>query len=385
LIQNQIKICFFTFIRSDYGLQIPLLKGFLADPLFDVKFVVSGAHFLKEFDRSIDLIYKDGFQIDQEIDFLSIDSAKIDFAKSLSNLTLAAGRYLESERPDAVLLYGDRYELLPMSTLCLVNNIPMIHVSGGEVTEGAIDNQIRNALSKLSHLHLVAAEEYKQNLIHMGEQSWRILVCGEPGLASLINFLPIPKSDLYADLQLDEKKKTILVTFHPETIQNEITIEFIENLISKLSKMDQIQLVITGSNADDYGLEINDFFVRNESKFGYRFILNLGMKRYYSLLNYASLMLGNTSSGLYEAQSFHLPVINVGKRQKGRALNTNVINVIPNSDKILSALELGLSDEFQWKIHQDENIFFDKDSIGKIIHFIKENIRKPDLLMKLAI
>ncbi len=225
------NIAVFTSIRSEYGLLSPLIRAIDMDENFTLRLLAGGAHLRKEYGETIDQIISDGYKITEKFDFLDTDSSNDFSSRSLGRLQEQIGKYLYFNRPDLLFILGDRYELLPVASSALLYNIPVAHISGGETTEGAIDNQVRHALTKMSHLHFPATETYRQNIIKMGEEPWRICNSGEPGLDEIVSMDFISKEDLFADLGLSVGKTIICCTFHPQTIDNKINAAFIKELL----------------------------------------------------------------------------------------------------------------------------------------------------------
>lgn len=381
------KIAVFTSIRSEYGPLLPILKKIKADPDLELRLLVGGAHLLSEYGGSISNIVADGFSIAKLFPFICEEKRNDAEVQSMAELQKQMGEYLAFYKPDLMLILGDRFELLPVASSCLVMNIPIAHISGGDVTEGAIDNQIRHAVTKMAHLHFPATETYRQNLLKMGEEDWRICVAGEPGLDQIYQMDYLSKTTLYSELELDINTETILCTFHPETINNTITPEFVTQVLSALLDKSDYTIVITAANFDHGGNDINNAveeFSKGNSK-RICFIKNLGQQRYYSLLRHVSLVLGNSSGGLTEVQSFNIPVINVGKRQQGRLANKNVVNADPDPVKIIEAIRYALTNEFKIQYDKAVNIYGDGNATERILNFIKKTERSQDLLMKISI
>lgn len=376
------KIAVLTTIRSEYGLLKPLLKKIDSSKSFDLQLLVGGAHLNKNYGFTKTQIIEDGFNISGEFDFLSDNPSSDYLTKATAKLTEEIGLYFQNNKPDLFIVLGDRFELLAAVSSALIYNIPIAHISGGDVTEGAVDNQIRNAITKMSHLHFPATEIYKQNILKMGEEAWRICVCGEPGLDELLHINFYSKEELFKELELDINKPVICATFHPETISNEITPKFIENLFLKILEMTDYQILVTSSNFDHGGNEINDLLGKLTNNYpNLKYIKSLGQRRYYSLLSYASLMLGNSSSGLVEAQSFNIPVLNVGDRQFGRLANKNVYNVIIDTVEILNAIKVITTQSFLNSFKNQPNIYGDGNASDRIINFIK-TIDTQQILVK---
>ena len=383
MILNKIKtIAVFTSIRSEYGLLKPLLDKIKKDMDFKLWLLVGGAHLRMEYGMTKNQIIEDGFSIKQEFDFLQDETSKDYISRSMGTLQIQLGEWLVNHKPDVLIVLGDRFELIPVVSVFLMNNIPIAHISGGDVTEGAIDNQIRNAITKMAHLHFPATEIYRQNIIKMGEEEWRICVSGEPGLDDVLNTKFYSKTDLYNELDLDTEKPVICVTFHPETINNKINPEFIEDLFLKIVDKFGFQILVTASNFDNGGRQINEkleqMALQNDS---IKYVKSLGQRRDYSLLKYAELMLGNSSSGLVEAQSFNLPVLNVGDRQAGRLSNDNVFHVGIESDEIIKAITHVMSEPFKKAFFDKPNIYGDGNACQKIISSLQQ-VDLQNLLIK---
>lgn len=351
-----------------------MISAIKKDKFFEVKLVVGGSHLEPQFGLTKNEIIEDGHKIDFEIPYISSSStSSFQALKDLSILQNKFSAFLESEKPDACLVLGDRSELIPVAFSCLMTNTPLLHISGGEVTEGAIDNQIRHALSKIANLHFASTEECKLNLLKLAEEEWRIAVTGEPALDYIIQMPKINKNELFEVLKLQVDKKVILCTFHPETISQDLSADFIQDLIVDVSKkFNNYQILITASNNDIGGLEINQTLSSLSKIYSnIYFIESLGQKKYYSILEYTDLMLGNSSSGIIEAQSFAVPVVNVGGRQQGRIRNTNTLDADIDKNNILMQIEVALSENFKKSFSKEKNIYGNGNASAKIIDFIK--------------
>lgn len=377
---NSLKsIAVFTSIRSEYEPLKYVLKKIINDNDLRLDLLVGGAHLKEEYGLTKNQIIGDGFDISAEFDFL-ISEKKSDYiTQSMGLLQTQIGNWLKTNKPDLLLVLGDRFELLPVVSSALLYNIPIAHISGGDVTEGAIDNQIRHAITKMAHIHFPAMEIYKQNILKLGEEEWRICVCGEPGLDEIINMDFYPKEKLFSELGLSMYKETISLTFHPETINNSITPNFVAELITKLLNETNYQILATASNFDMGGEQINQVLEKFNTTENFKYVKNLGKFRYYSLLKYSNLVLGNSSSGIFEAQSFNLPAINVGNRQLGRLFNKSVYHVKSEANEILRAIKYVTSPDFIKTFCNEPNIYGDGNSCGKIIDFIKKV--NPDKLL----
>ena len=379
---KKIRTAVFSSIRSDYGVLRPFLDELQNDADFELLLLVAGGHLSERFGYTKKDIIADNRKIAAEFDFLVEPFEGSYLTKSLSKLQLQVGEWLHAERPDWVVVLGDRFELMPVATAALVNNIPLAHISGGDVTKGAHDNQVRHAVTKMSHVHFPANQEAKSVLLAMNEEEWRICVSGEPGLDQVLGMKYIAKEELFKDLGLDAALPTIIMTFHTDTLSRNINPEFVVQVIKSLIGQG-FQLVVTGSNFDDGGDEINQALQKlAQTEKRMNFTMSLGQLRYYSMLRYAVLMVGNSSSGIIEAQSFNIPVINVGSRQLGRLSNPNVIHVGTKIDEVLGAVPRATSKEFTASFNGKPNLYGDGKACKRIAAFLKEMTGHKDLLVK---
>lgn len=339
----------------------------------DLKIVVTGAHLSEEFGLTYREIEADGFTIDAKLPGQLDTHSGVALAKTVGSWTGQMAETFEKFAPDLVLVMGDRYELLSVSAACTLLGIPLGHVSGGEITEGAFDEQIRHSITKASHLHFVANEVYGDRVRQMGEEDWRICVSGDPGLDALVRVPPMSIDELSQDLGIDLHKPTAMVTFHPVTLDSTAIDEQMHELFSALSASD-LQFVITYPNAD-VGSDVIIRYIQDFSQSHKQTVVvrkNLGQRRYTSLLRVASLMVGNSSSGLVEAPVFSLPAVNVGMRQAGRMRASNVLDVDCKKGEIARGLE--------WARQYDRTAhcaspYGDGRSSARICSFILENFK----------
>uniref|UniRef100_UPI00404951B8 UDP-N-acetylglucosamine 2-epimerase n=1 Tax=Flavobacterium sp. TaxID=239 RepID=UPI00404951B8 len=371
------RIAVFTSIRSEYGILTPVLKKLRDDPNFSLELIVAGAHLSKLEGYTVNQIIDDGFEIHKTIKFLKYDNGLINYPVSVSILTRLIGEYFRDENPDAVLILGDRFELLPVASMAVIYNIPIIHLSGGDITLGAIDNSIRNAITKMASLHFVTSDNSLRNVLKMDENSNTVFNVGEPFLDILSDFNPISKFKLFYEYDLDPNEKLAIVTFHPETIDNNITPEFLSQLLDRISQSFKFQILITGANFDMGGYDINSCFRKLAKEIdGIKFVDNLGQIKYYSFLTFCEIVIGNSSSGIIEVQSFNKPVLNIGNRQAGRLLNPNVVNSNVDVKDCLEKLGMALSEEFRKSFFGKKNVYGDgnaSQSILKILNDINWN------------
>lgn len=376
------KIIVFTGARSEYGLLKPLIQLLLKQQQFETELVVAGGHLSKSQGYTVTEIDADHFPIALKIDHL-IETEDAS-AVSISNgqLQVHFAEFLSNYRPDLVIVLGDRSELIPVVSSCLFQSIPVAHISGGEVTEGATDNQVRHAVSKMSHIHFPATETYKKNLLKMGEEEWRICVSGEPGLDEILSIELPSKAQFCENFGLPINDPLVIATFHSETIGQTINKAFLKNLIHEFCAQTTAHFLFTAANTDVGGAEINDTLQEiSEQNERVTFVHSLGRVNYYAAQRYSALMLGNSSSGLVEAHSFGIPVVNVGSRQDGRLRNANVIDVRVDIPAILEAYSTATDPSFKIAIRQTPNIYGDGHASQRIVDFL-ETINWNKLLLK---
>jgi UDP-hydrolysing UDP-N-acetyl-D-glucosamine 2-epimerase len=342
------RIAVVTVARSDYGSCLPLLRAIDADPELELLLVVAGAHLAPEHGSTIAAIRADGFAPAAEVDMQLGSDSPLAVAKSIGVGVLGFAPALAELTPDCVLIVGDRVELLAVAAAALPLRIPLAHVSGGEITEGAIDEQVRHALSKLAHLHFVSSEEHAARLRQMGEEPWRITVTGDPALDLVATTEQLSREELGRRLGLALERPLLLVTYHPTTLSPLSAGEEVGRLLAALAEVDAT-LVFTAPNADAGSREIRAALEGFVASRPHRrtLVVSLGQPAYYSLLAVADAMVGNSSSGIWEAPSFGLPAVNVGDRQRGRLRAANVIDVACEAAAIGDGIRRALDPAFR--------------------------------------
>ena len=339
-----ITVSVVTGARSEYGLMRWPMQVIADDPRFVLTTVVTGSHLSEAYGGTYREIEADGFHIDAKVPVTLGSGSDADLVRAVGEMTSGFADVFAATYPDLVLVMGDRYELLALCAACVLMTIPIAHVSGGEITEGAIDEQIRHAVTKMAHLHFVANETYAARVRQMGEEGWRICVSGEPGLDNLRRLPLLTKGELERVLELDLSGPTALVTYHPVTLNKDSKRTELGALIAAMEEAD-LQYVLTYPSADPDSEAIINALTVFRDRHPRRAVLfkNLGQKRYLSTLQNVTMMIGNSSSGLFEAPAFNLPVVNVGDRQKGRMRATNVIDVAGDKASILRGIEAALA------------------------------------------
>lgn len=340
------KICIITAARSEYGLLKWVIDGVHQDCELELQLVVTGAHLSEEHGKTVQFIEEDGYPISAHVDMHLASDNRQDIVRSMGHCSIGMADVLADLNPDAVVVLGDRYELLPIVSAALVMGIPVAHLSGGDVTEGAIDNEVRNAVSMMSSIHFPGVESSAENLRSMLGQDALIYTAGEPGLESFLRFNLMSRSELAENIGLDVEKKWCLVTLHSETkVSLDENLEMVRNLFYAMQQTKDVQFVISKANADFGGMQINEFWdeaVKQDTD-KYHLYSSLGQRRYLSFMQQAVGVIGNSSSGIVEAPFLGIPVINIGDRQKGRHLCKNVIQCERTKNAIEEAFNRMLS------------------------------------------
>lgn len=332
------KVCIITAARSEYGLLKWVIDGVYHDPALKLQLVVTGAHLSEEHGKTVRFIEEDGYPITACVDMHLASDSRKDIVRSMGYCSTGIADVLEDLQPDVVVVLGDRYELLPIVSAALVMGIPAAHLSGGDVTEGAIDNEVRNAVSMMSVIHFPGVECSAEKLRRMLGYDALIYTAGEPGLESFLRFDLMSKDELAENIGLDVDKKWCLVTLHSETkLSLEENLEMVRNLFEVMEQTKDVQFVISKANADFGGMQINEFWDKavKQDTDKYHLFISLGQRRYLSFMQQTVGVIGNSSSGIVEAPFLGIPVINIGDRQKGRHLCKNVIQ----SDRTKDAIE----------------------------------------------
>ena len=361
-----------TVSRSDYGHLRPVLEALRRAPDLELLLLVAGMHLASEFGLTVRDIEADGFPISARVEMLGGGDTPEAVAAATGRGVAGFGEAFARLRPDVVVVLGDRFEMLAAAVAALPFALPVAHIHGGEVSEGAMDNQIRHAITKLAHLHFASAEPHARRIAAMGEEPWRIHTVGAPGLDRLATTEPLPRAALARELGLPEAGPWLLVTFHPVTLEYRDTAAHIDELLAALEKTDGF-IVITYPNADTAGRliieRIEEFAGRHPRRC--RLAKSLGERLYLSLLRHADLMIGNSSSGLIEAPTFGLPVVNVGSRQRGRLRGTNVIDVEPSREDILRGIEAAQALPFRVRARAAANPYGDGHAAPRVVDVLR--------------
>lgn len=375
------KIAVITTSRADYGHLFWPLRDLSAHPQVDLKLIVLGSHLSPEFGHTVREIEKDGFPIATKLECLLSSDSDIGMAKTIGLATLSLADCLGHLRPDILLLIADRYEMLAPASVALALRIPIAHIEGGEISEGAIDDAVRNALTKMSHIHFTSTFEAKRRIIAMDEEEWRVHRAGAPSLDHLRRATLHTREALESLLEIRLERPSILVAYHPVTIARN-TVQEAAALFEALASLPE-QILFCYPNADAGS---RDLITRAKSFAASRgnshVFVNLDALTYWSLLRQVDVFLGNSSSGIMETPSLALPTVNVGLRQQGRERARNIIDAAPNAQAILEALRTAKSEPFRESLHGMTNPYGDGFASEKIVQVLTTIPLSQDLLMK---
>lgn len=365
------KICILTATRAEYGLLKPVILKLLAVSEFEVHVVATGMHLSPEFGLTYKEIENDGIIIDEKIEILLSADSPSAISKSMGLAMMGFADYFARLKPDLLLVLGDRYETLAVCCAAMNERIPIAHMYGGETTEGAIDECIRHAITKMSYLHFTSTEEYRLRVIQLGEHPDRVFCVGATGVENALNEKLLSREGLEATIGFSLDKPYAVTTFHPVTLEGEDGISQIEQVLQACQNHQEINFIFTMANADAHGRAINNMIKKYVSDHANAVAVDsLGMVRYLSAIKYCVFVMGNSSSGLLEAPSFGVPTINIGDRQKGRLQAASVINCPPSYLDINKAIKTALSNEFRDTAWHAINPYGDGRTSDRIVRTI---------------
>ena len=378
------KICVVTATRAEYGLLKPVMSRIKDDEGLELQILVIGAHLSPEFGLTYKEIEKDGFEIDQKIEMLLSSDTSTGVVKSMGVELISLAEYFEGHRPDMLVVLGDRYEMLMVASAALIFAIPIAHIHGGEITEGAFDDAIRHSITKMSQIHFASTEEYRHRIIQLGENPRNVFYTGALGVENIVNEELLDRTSLESDIDFFIDENTIMVTYHPVTLENIPSKVQFEKLLAVIEKNEKLRVIFTKANSDTDGRIINymiDKFVESHKERCVAFT-SLGRVRYLSALQFCGAVVGNSSSGIIEAPSFHIPTINIGNRQQGRIYADTVINCGYEMESIQMALDKAFSGEFQNQLKMVNNPYEKTGTSKLIVEKIKEMLIKDNGVKK---
>lgn len=363
-----------TGTRAEYGLLWHLIDGLTHTSGVELQLVVTGMHLSPEFGHTVDQITADGFEITDQVEMLLSADTPSAIGKSTGLATIGFADCFRRLHPDLLVLLGDRFEVFAAAQAALFRRLPIAHLHGGEATEGLIDEAIRHAITKLSHLHFVATEKYRNRVIQMGEQPDRVFNVGALGIENIKKLKLLDRVELEVALNFRFEKPTFLVTYHPVTLIDDNPAQSMRRLLTTIAAINAAHIIVTYPNADTYGREIINEINAFSGKMGDRVLAtkSLGRLKYLSTLQYIDVVIGNSSSGLIEVPEFRIPTINIGQRQQGRECPRSVIHCGETVADIEKAIAQALDPQFRSSLNEMKNIFGDGQSSEQIIGIIRE-------------
>lgn len=373
------KICVVTGTRAEYGLLYWLMKEIQADEDLELQIIATGAHLSPEFGLTYKVIEADGFEIDEKVEMLLSSDTAVGITKSLGLATIGFADAYDRLKPDIVILLGDRYEMLAAAQAALIIGLPIAHIAGGDTTEGAFDEVIRHSISKMAHIHFVTNELSARRVRQLGENPQYIFKVGSPGIDYIKRAKLLNRSELEKELEFRFQDRNLLVTFHPVTLDSVSSTEQLAQLLAALDSMGNgVGVIFTKANADTQGRSINKMIdnyvaLHAESKA----FTSLGQVRYLSVISQVDVVVGNSSSGLYEVPSFGKPTVNIGDRQKGRLQAASIINCKPVASEIKRAIISAFNTDYS----NVQNPYGDGNSSVQILSILK-NIPDYRVLLK---
>ena len=378
------KICVITGSRAEYGILRPVMEAIRAHPRLELQVLVTGMHLAPGFGETWREITADGFAVDERVAMLLSSDSGNAIAKSMGVGMIGFADALERLNPDVVLVLGDRFEILAAAQAAFMLGMPIAHVAGGEVTEGAKDDAMRHCISRMAWWHFVTAEEYGQRLARMGEPPRHIFVTGSPALDNILKRDLLPREETCEKCGLDPRKPYFLVTYHPVTTGKSDPAAEARALVEALRAFPRHQVLVTLSNADEGGRAINDVLQRAAREAPERIICreSLGMELYLSAMKHCAAVIGNSSSGLFEAPALKVPTVNIGPRQDGRIRAASVLDCPPRREDIVKAVSQALSASFREVLRETKSPYGDGGAARRICAVLASgeaprNPRKP--------
>lgn len=367
------SVAVLTATRAEYGLLKPVIIKLKARKEIETKVLVTGTHLAPSFGNTYKELEADKIQIDKKIPILFDDESNVSVTNSMAMALIGFGSYFQENRPDGLVVLGDRYETLAVTAAAMMHRIPVFHIAGGEATEGVLDDAIRHCITKMSYLHFASTDSYRKRVIQLGESPERVFTVGALGVENAKRERLLSYPELCADLGLKEEKEFAVVTYHPETLTEKDVISELDILCKVLEKIPDMQFIITKANADFNGKIINGYLEKNygqNKSSNMKLYGSLGVKRYLSALRYCCFVIGNSSSGIAEAPSFHVATINIGDRQKGRLQAESVININMKEDELEVAIKMARENKHNGKYRDVVNPYEGSDTSTKIVDHI---------------
>ena len=370
------KICVITATRAEYGLLRPLIFELKQHKNLELQLIITGTHLDKKYGYTLDEILNDGLKPNACVEIIENDT-KIGILSTMANAIKKVGAELQKLKPDMVVLLGDRYEAFAIAGACVILNISIAHISGGDVTYGAYDDMFRHCITKMSNLHFTSCEEYRRRVIQLGENPNTVFNFGSLCFENIKNLELLSENQINENLGI-EVKNTILATFHPVTMENSTQKDQLKELLDALVEQKKYNILFTKANADTDSSELNKMLENYKLKFPKKIkvVDSLGVLKYLSVMKYCACVIGNSSSGIVEAPSFKVATINIGNRQKGRIQAPSILNCEANKADILKAIEKISAAEFRQILKKTQNIYEGEDTAKKIVNEIEKYVNK---------
>lgn len=367
-------ICVVTGTRAEYGLLRWLMEGIRQSPDLKLQVIVTGAHLSPEFGLTYRDIEADGFVIDRKVEMLLSSDTSVGVAKSMGLAMIGFGDAFAELRPDLVLVLGDRYEIFSAAAAATIARIPIAHLHGGETTEGALDEAMRHSITKMAHLHFVAAEAYRRRVIQLGEDPARVFLVGGLGIDNILKLDLLDRVALEAALDFKLGPKNLLITFHPATLEQGAAAGQMDELLAALDTLKDTHIIFTMPNADTEGRALNRLLESYAAcRPNAKVYTSLGQMRYLSAIAHVDAVVGNSSSGLAEVPSFRKATVNIGDRQKGRLKAQSVIDCTPDRESIKAALAQAYSADFQASLSRVVSPYGDGGASHKILRNLENH------------
>ena len=367
------KICVVTGTRAEYGLLYWLMKEIDADKYLELKIIATGMHLSEEFGNTYQQIEKDGFTIDEKVDISLTSDTELSISKSMGLGMIGFSDVFNVLQPDLIVVLGDRFEIFSAVSAAMIMRIPVAHLHGGEVTEGAFDESIRHSITKMSHLHFTATNEYRNRVIQLGEQPGMVFNVGGLGIDNINKLKLLNKDDFEKAIDFYLEEKNILVTFHPVTLETSTSKSQFQELLDAISELKNTKIIFTKANSDTDGRVINsmieNYVVKHDNTIVFT---SMGQLNYLSALQFMDAVVGNSSSGLLEVPSFKVGTIDIGDRQKGRIKADSIISCMPNKNSINNAFKKLYSKQFQRIVEKVENPYGRGGASKRIAKIIKD-------------
>lgn len=368
------KVCIVTGTRAEWGLLSPISRRLANRDDVQLQIIATNMHLIERYGLTVDRIREDGFTVNAEVPMEAASDSPADITRATARCLNGMASAFERLKPDLIVILGDRYELLAVASAAVIMRIPIVHLHGGEISEGAIDDSIRHAITKLSALHLTSADVHSRRIIQMGEDPKAVFNIGAIGVANALSIAPMPKAELERQLGIEINRRSLLVTYHPVTASDESPASQFRRLLDAIDRFQDSTVILTYPNNDAHGSAIIDMIQDYATARTGRVVAvpSLGMLRYMSALHYVGAAVGNSSSGIIEVPSLGIPTVNIGDRQKGRLASSSVINCPVDTDAIASSISKALRPETRRQAAATPNPYFQPDTAARAARLIAE-------------